>query len=54
MISGAGPSLLALTDANASTAVALAMAEAWNQEGVKVEVRSLGIDTEGARVLNHD
>ncbi|MGL5081870.1 MAG: homoserine kinase [Microcoleaceae cyanobacterium] len=53
VISGAGPTLLALTHAESATAVALAMAEAWNHEAVKVEVRSLQIDTQGTRVLQH-
>lgn len=50
-ISGAGPTLLALSDATSAPDVALAMAEAWHQFGVKVEVRSLQIDTRGARVV---
>lgn len=53
-ISGAGPTLLALTDTVHADAVARAMAEAWLKEGVKAEVRSLSIDTQGAiAILNH-
>ncbi|MEA5495868.1 homoserine kinase [Limnoraphis robusta] len=48
VISGAGPTLLALSDATSAPDVALAMAEAWHQFSVKVEVRSLQIDTQGA------
>ena len=51
VISGAGPTLLALSDATSAPDVALAMAEAWHPFGVKVEVRSLQIDTQGARVV---
>lgn len=47
-ISGAGPTLLALTGATRASAVATAMAEAWAVEGVKAEVRSLSLDTTGA------
>ena len=49
-ISGAGPTLLALADADVATAVAAAMAQAWLQQGVRAEVRSLGLDTEGTRI----
>jgi homoserine kinase len=51
VISGAGPTLLALSPATSAPDVALAMAEAWHQFGVKVEVRSLKVDTQGARVV---
>ncbi|WP_413166543.1 homoserine kinase [Capilliphycus salinus ALCB114379] len=50
-ISGAGPTLLALSDVTSAPDVALAMAEAWHEFGVKVEVRSLQIDSRGARVV---
>lgn len=48
VISGAGPTLLALSDVSSVSAVKIAMAEAWQQEGVKAEVRSLSVDTQGA------
>ena len=47
-ISGAGPTLLALARADRAEAVALAMAAAWQQEGVTASGRSLAIDTQGA------
>jgi homoserine kinase len=47
-ISGAGPTLLALVEVAQAADVAAAMAAAWQQEGIKVAVRSLAIDTQGA------
>lgn len=49
VISGAGPTLLALADSTQAEAVATAMADAWKQQGIKSEVRSLSIDSQGAR-----
>jgi homoserine kinase len=49
VISGAGPTLLALTDTNNSEAVAVAMSAAWQSQGISSVVRSLEIDTQGAR-----
>jgi homoserine kinase len=48
VISGAGPTLLALVDAAHSAAVEVAMGEAWNEEGITAQVRSLSIDLQGA------
>lgn len=48
VISGAGPTLLALADAASAANVVTAMADAWQQEGVKAEVRSLSLDDRGA------
>ncbi len=48
VISGAGPTLLALVQAPQATSVEAAMAAAWQQEGITVSVRSLKIDTQGA------
>jgi homoserine kinase len=48
VISGAGPTLLALTDELHSQAVATAMAAAWKQQGITAIVRSLSLDTQGA------
>ncbi|MGI8499989.1 MAG: homoserine kinase [Hassallia sp.] len=48
VISGAGPTLLALTDELHSQAVAAAMAAAWKLEGITAIVRSLSLDTQGA------
>jgi homoserine kinase len=49
VISGAGPALLVLTDTSNSEAVAAAMSAAWRSQGISPTVRSLGIDTQGAR-----
>ncbi|MBR8839791.1 MAG: homoserine kinase [Stigonema ocellatum SAG 48.90 = DSM 106950] len=49
VISGAGPTLLALTDPVNSDAVAAAMAAAWKEAGISAVVRSLCVDTQGAR-----
>ena len=49
VISGAGPTLLALTDTVHSDAVAAAMAAAWKDSGVAAVVRSLCVDCQGAR-----
>lgn len=48
VISGAGPTLLALTDTSHSPDVAAAMAAAWQEQGITSVVRSLSIDTQGA------
>ncbi len=50
VISGAGPTLLALTSPVRQEAVAEAMQDAWRRESVGVEVRSLSIDSQGATV----
>ncbi|MEG5162767.1 homoserine kinase [Microcoleus sp. AT3-A2] len=50
VISGAGPTLLALTDVANAVAVEKAMAAAWMEFGVKAEVRAIGLDTQGAQV----
>ncbi|MEH2384606.1 MAG: homoserine kinase [Nostoc sp.] len=49
VISGAGPTLLALADKLHSKAVEAAMLAAWQQEGIIAEVRSLSLDTQGAK-----
>lgn len=49
-ISGAGPTLLALVDGENSPAVVTAMADAWKEQGVDAQVRSLQIDSRGASV----
>jgi homoserine kinase len=50
VISGAGPTLLALTDATNADAVEKAMAAAWGEFGVKADVRAIDPDTQGAQV----
>jgi homoserine kinase len=51
VISGAGPTLLALAHSASAQAVVGAMADAWKAKGITAQVRSLALDTEGARVL---
>jgi homoserine kinase len=48
VISGAGPTLLALADTTQSQAVERAMLAAWQEVGITAVVRSLCIDTQGA------
>lgn len=50
VISGAGPTLLALSDKNHQNAVAKAMESAWLQVGVVAQVLNLALDTEGATI----
>ena len=50
VMSGAGPTLLALTDATNAGAVVRAMAAAWMEFGVKADVRVIDLDTQGAQV----
>jgi homoserine kinase len=50
VISGAGPTLLAFTNPDQQATVARAIAEAWVNEGVAVQVKVLELDREGARV----
>lgn len=50
VISGAGPTLLALTDVTSASAVEKAMAAAWGEFGVKADVRAIGLDTQGGQV----
>ncbi|WP_375474633.1 homoserine kinase [uncultured Nostoc sp.] len=49
VISGAGSTLLALVDKLHSKAVEAAMLAAWQEEGITAEVRSLSLDTQGAK-----
>jgi homoserine kinase len=51
VISGAGPTLLALADVTLSQAVESAMASAWKAAGINAIVRSLALDTQGATIL---
>jgi homoserine kinase len=50
VISGAGPTLLALTDVANAEAVEREMAAAWGEFGVKADVRAIGLDTQGGQV----
>ena len=47
VISGAGPTLLTLTNTLRAESVAAAMETAWLQSGIKAEVRKLAIDSQG-------
>ncbi len=49
VISGAGPTLLALTNTTNSQAVAAAMVSEWQNKGIKAQVQTLQIDNKGAR-----
>ena len=49
VISGAGPTLLALTNTVNSQNVAAAMASEWEKQGIKAEVQLLQIDNQGAK-----
>lgn len=51
VISGAGPTLLALTDVAQARLVVTAMTDAWKQVGIMAMVRTLPIDTQGASIL---
>ncbi len=50
VISGAGPTLLALTTAAQAPAVAMAMTAAWAKHDIQIQARSLEIDLQGAIV----
>ena len=49
VISGAGPTLLALADTEKAEVVSQEMQSAWQQAGVKAEVKALKVDFQGAR-----
>ena len=51
VISGAGPTLLALTDVTNAGAVEKGMAAAWMEFGVKADVRAISLDNQGAQIL---
>jgi len=53
VISGAGPTLLALTEVAHSLDVVAAMAAAWKQEGIAAMVRSLPLETQGAKIIHN-
>jgi len=48
VISGAGPTLLALTDAEYAATVATTMHTAWTQQGITATVKCLQLDHQGA------
>lgn len=49
VISGAGPTLLALVDTEKAATVETAITLAWKDAGITASVRSLAIDTQGAK-----
>jgi homoserine kinase len=51
VISGAGPTLLALTSLERALDVAIAMSDAWETHQIEVESQTLELDLTGARVL---
>lgn len=51
VISGAGPTLLALVDSELAPAVATAMVTAWKEQGIAAQVQSLSLDAQGARIF---
>ena len=50
VISGAGPTLLALADESKASQVVMAMSEAWQLMGIKPIVRTLQLDLAGAQI----
>lgn len=50
VISGAGPTLLALSKPTHAGAVEVAIADAWTAQGVSVQVQALAVDQQGAVV----
>ncbi|MGF1541089.1 MAG: homoserine kinase [Pleurocapsa sp.] len=50
VISGAGPTLLALCDRQQITNVVTAISEAWAEIGIVADVRSLDLDVSGAKI----
>jgi homoserine kinase len=52
VISGAGPTLLALANTEKAEKVVQAMESAWQQAGVKAEVKVLKVDFQGARRID--
>jgi homoserine kinase len=52
VISGAGPTLLAMTTANRAEAVAMAMAESWGIHQIQVQAQPLVLDLQGAVVIS--
>ena len=53
VISGAGPTLLALCDRSLAQKVVTAMTDTWKSEGVSPTVKSLALDSHGARVIDN-
>ena len=54
VISGAGPTVLAITHPDQSLKVQNAIATAWQKEGIKAIVSALQIDSQGARITSQN
>lgn len=54
VISGAGPTLLALSDKSAAESVSLAMKQAWKTQGVIADVQVLSLNLQGAYVMDSE
>ncbi|CCH68241.1 Homoserine kinase [Richelia intracellularis HH01] len=52
VISGAGPTLLALTDMEHSADVVAAIAATWQQYGIIASVQPLSIDQQGVKIIS--
>lgn len=53
VISGAGPTLLALSDRQRANTVAQSLQSAWEGQGIRSEVKVLQLDFQGARVSHN-
>jgi homoserine kinase len=53
VISGAGPTLLALVPEGRSAAVAAAMVQAWQTAGIRAQGHCLQLDQQGTQIANH-
>lgn len=51
VISGAGPTLLSLTNSNNLEPVIDSISQTWSKLGINAQVRSLSLDTVGAKIL---
>lgn len=51
VISGAGPTLLSLTNSEKANFVVKAMAKAWEEQGITADVKVLSIDKKGAKIV---
>ncbi|MBD2315015.1 homoserine kinase [Desertifilum sp. FACHB-1129] len=52
VISGAGPTLLALTSPQQSASVCQAMSQAWQQQGISTQAIALAIDADGTKTID--
>lgn len=52
VISGAGPTLLAIADPETAAEIESAIATAWMEQGISVQVQALAIDVAGAMIVD--